>query len=88
MDGKREEQLNRGLLEFIQESPSVFHVIENLKKRLEKAGFAERREQDSWELQPGGSYYVIRNGSSLIAGGCRFGRGASFQRLSHCGGPQ
>lgn len=67
MDGKREEQLNRGLLEFIQESPSVFHVIENLKKRLEKAGFAERREQDSWELQPGGSYYVIRNGSSLIA---------------------
>ncbi len=67
MEGKREEQLNRGLLEFIQDSPSVFHVIDNLKKRLEKAGFAERREQDSWELQPGGSYYVIRNGSSLIA---------------------
>ena len=67
MEGKREEQLNRGLLEFIQDSPSVFHVIDNLKKRLEKAGFAERREQDSWELQPGGSNYVIRNGSSLIA---------------------
>lgn len=38
MDGKREEQLNRGLLEFIQESPSVFHVIENLKKGWRRPG--------------------------------------------------
>lgn len=67
MDRKREEQLNRGLLDFIQKSPSVFHVIGNLKKRLEEAGFVERREQDGWELQPGGSYYVTRNDSSLVA---------------------
>ena len=67
MDVKTEIELNRGLLDFIQASPSVFHVIDNLKKRLEEGGFAECREQDCWKLQPGGAYYVIRNDSSLIA---------------------
>lgn len=67
MDRKIEEKLNQGLLEFIQHSPSVFHVIDNMKKRLKQAGFVERREQDDWELQPGGAYYVTRNDSSLIA---------------------
>jgi len=67
MDGKTEESLNQGLLKFIQDSPSVFHVIDNMKKSLEEAGFVERREQDCWELRPGGAYYVTRNDSSLIA---------------------
>ena len=61
------EKLTQGLLEFIQDSPSVFHVIDNLKKRLTEAGFEERREQDKWEIRPGGAYYVTRNDSSLIA---------------------
>ncbi len=61
------KELNQGLLHFIQDSPSVFHVIDNLKRRLEGAGFVERREQDHWELQPGRAYYVTRNDSSLIA---------------------
>ena len=67
MEEVREEELNRGLLRFIQDSPSVFHVIDNMKKRLEEAGFEERRERDHWELRPGGAYYVTRNDSSLIA---------------------
>lgn len=67
MEEKKDEELCRGLLQFIQDSPSVFHVIATMKKRLEKAGFEERREQDSWELEPGGAYYVTRNDSSLIA---------------------
>lgn len=67
MEEKREEELSRGLLQFIQDSPSVFHVIDNMKRRLEEAGFVERRERDRWELRPGGAYYVTRNDSSLIA---------------------
>ncbi len=43
MDVKIEKELNQGLLNFIQDSPSMFHVIDNLKKRLEQAGFVERR---------------------------------------------
>ncbi len=66
MERKTEEQYNRGLLEFIQNSPSMFHVADNMKKRLEEAGFAQLREKDSWELSAGGAYYVARNDSSLI----------------------
>ncbi|MDE6518494.1 MAG: M18 family aminopeptidase, partial [Acetatifactor sp.] len=83
MDDKMEENLNQGLLKFIQDSPSVFHVIDNMKKRLEEAGFAERREQDCWELQYGGAYYVTRNDSSLIAfrlpHACDLGDGRPFK---------
>ncbi len=83
MDVKIEKELNQGLLNFIQDSPSMFHVIDNLKKRLEQAGFVERREQDCWELQPGGAYYVTRNDSSLIAfrlpDACDMGDGRPFK---------
>lgn len=83
MDGKMEENLNQGLLKFIQDSPSVFHVIDNMKRRLEEAGFVERREQDCWELQYGGAYYVTRNDSSLIAfrlpHACDLGDGRPFK---------
>lgn len=66
-DKEFSEKITRGLLQFIQDSPSMFHVIENIKKRLAEAGFEERREQDKWEIRPGGAYYVTRNDSSLIA---------------------
>lgn len=55
------------LLQFIEESPSPFHVIANLKKQLAEAGFEELREEVLWNPEPGKNYYVIRNGSSIIA---------------------
>ncbi len=61
------KKITQGLLQFIQDSPSMFHVIDNIKKRLNEAGFEERREQEPWEIRPGGAYYVTRNDSSLIA---------------------
>ena len=56
-----------GLLQFIQKSPSTYHVIENLRESLEQAGFVLLKEQDAWELRPGMGYMVIRNESSLLA---------------------
>lgn len=83
MDSMIEEKLSQGLLQFIQDSPSMFHVIDNMKKRLEEFGFVERREQDCWELKPGGAYYVARNDSSLIAfrlpDACEMGDGRPFR---------
>lgn len=67
MADKREEEINRGLLRFIEESPSVFHVIENMRKRLREAGYRELREQEYWDISPGGAFFVTRNDSSLIA---------------------
>lgn len=55
------------LFSFIENSPSCFHVIENMKKELEKAGYEQLLESSNWKVERGGKYYVVRNGSSLIA---------------------
>lgn len=55
------------MMEFIQNSPSCYHVIENVTKEYEKAGFCRLEEQSPWNLQWGGSYYVVRNDSACIA---------------------
>lgn len=57
----------QGLLRFIQSSPSAYHVIDNIKNALLAQGFQERKEADAWNLELGKSYFVIRNGSSVIA---------------------
>lgn len=62
-----DKDLCRELLTFIEQSPSCFHVVANLKTELEKEGFCELKEQAAWSLQAGGKYYVTRNDSSLIA---------------------
>ena len=55
------------LFSFIESSPSVFHAVENMRQVLEEEGYARLLESRSWELMEGGKYYVIRNGSSIIA---------------------
>ncbi|MCG2634918.1 MAG: M18 family aminopeptidase, partial [Gammaproteobacteria bacterium] len=55
------------LLNFIDISPSPWHVAANAASLLQAAGFQPLSETASWQLQPGGRYYVIRDESSLIA---------------------
>ena len=62
-----QEQFNTGLLDFLQISPTPFHAVESMRNVLEKSGFTELREEDSWQTEPAGRYFVVRNGSSLIA---------------------
>ena len=57
----------QGFLKFVQASPSAFHAVAAAVKLLEEKGFAPLKERDSWQLVPGGKYYVTRNLSSLIA---------------------
>ena len=55
------------LLDFIQNSPSCFHAINNIKGQLEKNGFSELKEDTVWKLEEGKKYFVIRNGSAIIS---------------------
>jgi len=55
------------LLDFIDASPSPWHAVQTLSQRLETAGFSRLDEAERWSLAPGGSYYVVRGGASLIA---------------------
>ena len=56
-----------GLIEFLKLSPTPFHAVDYIHETLASAGFTLLNESDAWELKPGGSYYVLRNDSSLIA---------------------
>ena len=55
------------LFDFIQQSPSCFHVIENVKKQLTEQGFEKLCENKNWQIKEGGKYFVTRNLSSVIA---------------------
>ena len=60
-------RINKELLEFIASSPSAFHAVETVRSMLDAAGFQALKERDAWEIEPGGTYYTVRNGSSIIA---------------------
>src|SRR5690625_5561993 len=60
-------KFNAGLLEFLHRSPTPFHAVANMVDQLDAAGFVPLDEGESWALQPGGRYYVVHNGSSLVA---------------------
>lgn len=55
------------LLQFLASSPSPFHAISSIEKQLISRGFVRLFEKQIWSVKKGGNYYVIRNGSSIIA---------------------
>ncbi|ORW07597.1 M18 family aminopeptidase [Mycobacterium kyorinense] len=55
----------RGLCEFIDASPSPFHVCATVAERLRTAGYSELAEADAWP-RTGGRFFTIRAGS-LVA---------------------
>ena len=57
----------QGLLDFIAAAPSPFHAAETAGLRLVQAGFRRLDEADAWDLEPGGKYFAVRNGSSVVA---------------------
>ncbi len=55
------------LLDFISKSPSCFHAVNNISGILEQNGFTRLTESESWNISPGGRYFVTRNSSSVIS---------------------
>ena len=55
------------LMDFIQDSPSCFHVVANAETMLENAGAIRLEENRAFELEAGNCYFVTRNGSAMIA---------------------
>ena len=62
-----EKRAAEELLAFIAACPSMFHAAATATARLEAAGFTRLAEGDAWRIEPGGRYYVERNGSSVVA---------------------
>lgn len=76
------------LFQFINACPTAFHVVSSMKSLLDEAGYRQLLEGKAWELREGGRYYVIRNGSSLIAFRIPVGGFKGFQIMaSHSDAP-
>lgn len=58
---------NKELMSFLDKSPTAFHAISSIKKKLVASGYSELTESEKWELTEGGKYFVTRNDSSIIA---------------------
>lgn len=52
-----------GLCEFIDASPSPFHVCATVAERLRAAGYTELAETDRWDEAAAGRFFTIRSGS-------------------------
>lgn len=59
--------LSEELLDFIKSSPSMFHSIHTIRMHMQNAGFTYLPESGCWDIEKGGRYFTIRNGSSIIA---------------------
>ena len=60
-------EISKELIEFIQNSPSMFHSVKTVREYLEEAGFTYLPEGEPWRLEKGEGYYTIRNNYSIIA---------------------
>ena len=60
------EETTEKLLKFISKSPTAFQAAEETRRRFLEEGFAELKEEESWNLEKGGKYFVMRNHSAII----------------------
>lgn len=65
MDNKK--AYAKELIDFLYESPTAFHAVENVKKSLSANGFIELKQEDKWSLKKGGKYFSIKNNSAITA---------------------
>ena len=61
------DEVNNGLMNFLDKSPNAFFAVDNAAKMLEEAGARELFERDDWNIIPGRKYFVKRNDSAIIA---------------------
>ncbi len=58
---------SKKLIDFLDNNPSAFHAVAGLAKIYENAGFTRLNENEKYDISLGGSYFVTRNTSSIIA---------------------
>ncbi len=77
----------KSLFQFINDSPSAYHAVASAEKSLREDGYTRLFEGEKWSLTDGGKYYVIRNGSSLIAFRCIKNASGFMIAASHTDSP-
>ena len=61
------DKRTKALMAFLDASRSQYHAVACLAEVMEKEGYTRLQEAQTWELIPGGKYYLTRGGSTLLA---------------------
>ncbi|KAI0392642.1 aminopeptidase-like protein [Xylariaceae sp. FL0594] len=63
------EAFTRPFCRFLQQNPTVFHAVNYFTTKMTLLGYKELSPREDWagKIEPGGKYFVTRNGSSVIA---------------------
>ena len=62
--------MNKSLTDFIKfldNSPSCYHATANLVNMLTAESYVQLHEHEDWTLVPGGKYFMVRGGTTMIA---------------------
>lgn len=62
-----EMEMTQELMAFLDSSLTSYHAVEGIQNALLQEGFTALSEKKRWALEKGGSYFVTRNGSSVLA---------------------
>ena len=57
----------REVIEFIDESPSTYHVVKNCSDILDENGFERIMPREKWKIKKGGKYFLKKSSSTIIA---------------------
>ena len=57
----------REVIEFIDESPTTYHVVKNCSDILEENGFERIMPREKWYIKRGGKYFLKKSSSTIIA---------------------
>lgn len=79
--------INKQLFSFLKKSPTAYHAVNTVKEMLLENGFEELFENAEWKLSDSGKYFVIRNGSSIIAFCNRKNKNGFMITASHSDSP-
>ncbi len=61
------KDFNRGLINFLNSSPTPYHAAANIEDILIRAGFQKLDETAEWDKPLSGRYYCVRDGSAIAA---------------------
>lgn len=67
MSKNTEQKFTTDLLQYLNDSPTAFHAVENAAALLRENGFQELKETERWALQAGRRCFVVKNSSAIIA---------------------
>jgi aspartyl aminopeptidase len=61
------EKFTKQLIQFLDNSPTPYHAVWNIKDILDQHNYIQLDEGKSWEIKSNQGYYIIRGDSSIVA---------------------